>query len=149
MSSYATGTNVPADRTRAELEKLLRSRGADAFMYATDDELGEQLVAFRMTGRHVKISVPIPRQDSPLFTRTPTGKARTELQAADAYEAEVRRRWRALLLVVKAKLTAVADGISTLEREFLADIVTDDGRTVGQRVAPQLARGTGPLALTS
>lgn len=149
MARYAEGTSVAADRSRAELEKLLRNHGASAFMYASDDDTGEQLVAFRMTGRQVKISVPIPDPASPLFTQTPSGKARTELQAIDAYEQEVRRRWRSLVLVVKAKLTAVADGISTLEREFLADIVTDNGLTVGERMTPMLAQGSGPLALTS
>lgn len=148
MTRYAEGTSVAADRTRAELEKLLRSRGADAFMYASDEQLGEQLVAFRMSGRHVRIGVPMPDRGDPLFTQTPTGKRRSDVQAEEAYDAEVRRRWRALLLVVKAKLTAVADGISTLEREFLADIVTQDGRTVAEVVAPALAVGTGPLALT-
>lgn len=58
--------------------------------------------------------------------------------ARDAYEQEIRRRWRSLLLVVKAKLTAVADGISTVEREFLADLVIPTGQTLAEWLAPQL-----------
>src|SRR5690606_38687520 len=93
-----------------------------------------------------RLDLPMPDPDSPEFTRTPTGRPRTTTAAVQAYEDEVRRRWRSLLLVVKAKLTAVADGISTLEREFLADMVTADGRTVEQVVRPHLEVG-GPLQL--
>jgi hypothetical protein len=32
----------------------------------------------------------------------------------------------------------VDDGISTIEREFLADIMTPNGETVGDRLIPQI-----------
>jgi hypothetical protein len=51
---------------------------------------------------------------------------------------ELRRRWRALLMVIKAKLVSVEDGISTIEREFMADVVLPNGKTLGEWVAPQL-----------
>ena len=44
-----------------------------------------------------------------------------------------------LLLVIKAKLEAVASGISTIEKEFLADIVMPDGSTVNEWMRPQFA----------
>jgi hypothetical protein len=43
------------------------------------------------------------------------------------------------VLSVKAKLAAIDAGISSIEREFLADIVTNDGRTVMERMVPVLA----------
>lgn len=52
----------------------------------------------------------------------------------------LERRWRALLLVTKAKFEAVASGISTVEREFLADLVLPNGRVVQEELAPRLAR---------
>ncbi len=48
------------------------------------------------------------------------------------------RRWRALVLVVKAKLEAVASGISTLESEFLANIVMGNGQTIGAAMLHRL-----------
>jgi hypothetical protein len=62
------------------------------------------------------------------------------------------QRWRALALVIKAKLEAVAAGITTVEQEFLAHIVLPDGHTtVGTWMAPQLAAaydaGTMPALL--
>jgi hypothetical protein len=144
---YALGTKVDVSASRSELEKTLRRFGADAFGFYSDDALGVQSVGFRLAGRQVRMDLPFPE---PGFgSTTPTGKRRTDLQAAEAYEAEVKRRWRSLVLVVKAKLTAVADGITTLEREFLADMVTDNGETVGQRVLPMLANGGTVLSITA
>ena len=70
---------------------------------------------------------------------TPTrGTIRSPAQQEEAYEQAVRQRWRALALVVKAKLEAVEAGISIFEREFFSDIVLPDGRTVGEYVLPQV-----------
>jgi hypothetical protein len=55
-----------------------------------------------------------------------------------AWEQACRQRWRALALVVKAKLEAVECGISTFEEEFLAWMMLPDGSTVGDRMLPQL-----------
>lgn len=141
MTRYAEGTSVSEDRSRLELEKTLRRFGADQFMVAWDDTTGMQIIAFRMSGRQIRLDVPIPDRDDPMFRMTPSGRVRATSAAQEEYTKEVRRRWRSLLLVVKAKLTAVADRISTLEREFLADMVTDDGRTVEQIVRPYLESG--------
>lgn len=60
-------------------------------------------------------------------------------------------RWRALALVIKAKLEAVAAGITTIEDEFLAHTVLPDGQTVGEFMQPQIAiayeRGSMPTTL--
>jgi hypothetical protein len=49
-----------------------------------------------------------------------------------------RQRWRALSLVIKAKLESVESGIATIEQEFLANIVTPGGQTMAELLVPQL-----------
>jgi hypothetical protein len=49
-------------------------------------------------------------------------------------------RWRALLLIVKAKLEAVDSGIVTFEQEFLPHIVMPGGHTVYEATAPAIER---------
>ena len=151
MSAYAAGTTVAADRSRIELERLLRRFGATGFAYGWQSTpTARESVGFEMHGRQVRIELPIPASDSVEFTVTPGGKRRSETAARDAYDAEIRRRWRSLVLVVKAKLTAVADGISTVEREFLADVVLPSGATFGQWAAsrlPEIDRGSMPELL--
>lgn len=144
---YAQGTEVPAERSRAEIERTLQRYGADGFAYVW--ERHRHMLAFRIGGRLIRFEVPMPDPDDDEFHRTPTGKERSPRAAQDAYEAEVRRRWRALALVIKAKLEAVASGITDLEAEFLAHVVLPAGPTVGQWVRPQLERAYTAGAMPS
>ncbi len=54
------------------------------------------------------------------------------------WEQACRQKWRALYLVIKAKLEAVESGISCFEDEFLANIVLPDGSLVGNFMRPQI-----------
>ena len=44
-----------------------------------------------------------------------------------------------MLLLIKAKLEAVREGATTIEREFLADMMMPDGSTVSEFMAQPLA----------
>ncbi|WP_198651245.1 hypothetical protein [Salinicola sp. CPA57] len=57
-----------------------------------------------------------------------------------AWEQACRQRWRALALVIKAKLEAVESGITMFEEEFLAHIVLPNGGTVGGWMLPQIKK---------
>jgi hypothetical protein len=134
---YAENTQVSSDRSRAEIERILRRYGATAFAYGWDAEAATLM--FEIANRHVMFRLPMPNPADEAFTLTPTGKGRSSSAAEAAYEQAVRQRWRALALVIKAKLEAVAAGITTVEQEFLAHIVLPDGRTVGQHTQPGIA----------
>lgn len=138
--SYAKGTTVSVARSRAEIEALLERYGADQF--ASGWEAGRAMIAFRVGGTlAVRMELPIPSRDEPRFRRSNHRPPRrlSEAQAEAAWEAEKRRLWRSLALLVKAKLEAVESGISTVEREFLADVVVPNGQTVGEWLRPQIA----------
>lgn len=136
---YAETTNVSTDASRVEIERTLTRYGADEFMYAWRKT--EAVVAFRAEGRHVRFTIPLPDRNAREFTHTPERDLpRSAAAAEEAYEQAVRQRWRALSLVVKAKLEAVATGIAEFENEFLAYVVLPDDTTVGERVRPQLER---------
>lgn len=142
--AYAENTTVSVDQSKNEIERTLKRYGATGFMYGWQDNLA--MVAFEIQGIRVRFNLPMPERAA--FMRTPSGnRMRTKKSADDAYEAEVRRRWRAMTLVVKAKLEAVESQITTLQQEFLANIVLPGGETVGQRVLPMLeqAQRTGNL----
>lgn len=59
--------------------------------------------------------------------------------AAEEWEQACRQKWRALALLVKAKLEAVDAKISSVEEAFFADIVMPDGRTVYESAREQVA----------
>ena len=138
MPTYASQTTVPSDKSRAEIERTLTRYGASSFMYGWDQL--RALVAFEMNGRRLKFVLPMPERASREFTHTRAKNQRRSAAAAEAaYEQAVRQRWRALALVIKAKLEAVEAGIAEFEEEFLAYIVLPNGRTVGDFMVPQIA----------
>lgn len=114
MSRYAAGTEVSSDRSRSEIERTLRRYGASAFAYAWEGAVAQ--IAFKLADRQIRFRLPLPDPGSAEFTLTPAKRTRRSPEAAEAaYEQAVRQRWRALSLVIKAKLEAVESGISTVE----------------------------------
>lgn len=138
MSRYAETTTVAPDRSRAEIEKTLARYGADSFMYGWDGD--RAVLGFVARGLRVKFEMPMPDKNDKAFTRTPTGRTRSTNQAQEAYEQATRQKWRALALVIKAKLEAVEAGIVTFEEEFLAHIMLPGGHTVGEEMIPGVHR---------
>jgi hypothetical protein len=114
--AYASRTKVPVRQTKGEIETLVGRYGAEAFAIMTDAGMAQ--VAFRMNDRNI------------LF----------RIHAVDTLtDQQVRSRWRALLLCIKAKLEAAEAGIETFDQAFFAHIVTRTGRTVYDEVQPRLA----------
>lgn len=138
MTRYASQTSVSSEKSRAEIERTLARYGADQFAYGWDRD--SAVIGFRMAARQIRFLLPLPAKDSPEFTHTPTrGNERHPDDAQREWEKACRQRWRALALVIKAKLEAVESGITTLEDEFLAHITLPDGRSVGSEILPRIA----------
>lgn len=136
MTRYAATTDVSVAKSRAEIEATLERYGADAFAYFTEAE--RAMIGFRISGRQVRFVVHLPAKGLREFTHHSRGE-RTPEAALAAWEQACRQKWRALALVIKAKLEAVAAGITTIEDEFLAHTLLPDGATVGEWARPQLA----------
>lgn len=132
---YAAETSVSVENSRMEIERTLRRYRADAFAYATEGQRAS--IMFRMADRQVRFVLTLPDPQAREFTEHSRGR-RTPEAAEKAWEQACRQRWRALALVIKAKLEAVAAGITTVEDEFLAHTVLPNGSTVGQWAKPQL-----------
>lgn len=137
MTAYAKGTDVPVEKTRLELEAIVRRFGAEGMVSGYDGRTA--FLAFKAHGRFVRLSLPLPDPSDVAFTHTDVGRRRTPESARSQYEAEARRRWRALALLVKAKLAAVEDGITEFETEFLPHIVLPSGGTVAEHARPGIA----------
>ena len=136
--SFAEGTSVPVEKSRAEIEKLITRYGATSTAFMNGP--GRSVIAFECKGRRVAFNLPLPTIEEKRFQKDGRGSVRTQQKRCEAWEQVCRQRWRALALVIKAKLEAVESGITEFEDEFLAHIVTPDGRTVGDRIKPQIAR---------
>lgn len=132
---YAENTTVSVEKSRAEIEATLRRYKADGFGYMTEGRVAK--IAFRMANRHIRFILTLPDPTSRDFTHSSRGWRSADL-AEKMWEQACRQRWRALSLVIKAKLEAVTAGITTVEDEFLAHTVLPDGRTMGEWAKPQI-----------
>lgn len=161
---YAKGTTVPIENSKAELDRLLGKHGAGQRGLMHDEERGLATVVFSLGGRPYRVEVPIPSLMSPdtyapgakVWPDRPPGwtgwaQSRREEWVRKQHEQAARERWRGLVLLVKAKLEIVKMGVSTFEREFLADLVLPSQQTVSQHLEVYMAKvlkGEGvPLAL--
>ncbi len=134
---YAEKTTVSSEQSKAEIERLVTRYGATAF--ATGWQGERAAITFEMAQRRVRFVVPLPDKTDRLFTHTPgRGLKRSDEECYREWEQACRQRWRALALVVKAKLEAVETGISTFESEFLANVLLPDGKTVGEHTIPKV-----------
>lgn len=142
MGTYAENTSVSSEKSRAEIERTLTRWGASQFMYGWDSgDPASAIVGFVVRDRQIRFMLTMPDRNSPEFTMSAhkPPRPRTPAQREEAYEQAVRQRWRAMNLVIKAKLEAVESGISTFDSEFLAQLVLPNGQTVGAEIVPWVA----------
>ena len=133
---YARETKVSIGKSKAEIEQTLDRYGASAFMSGQSKEDNTAWLMFKIGKAIVKIVVEMPDYDN--FSKTDTGRERVKSIQDAEYEKACRQRWRVLALLVKAKLESVDAGISTVEKEFFADLMLPSGRTIAQEMAPQI-----------
>lgn len=143
MSKFAEGTEVSVEKSRAEIEGILARYGADQFMYGWKE--GGSALGFRASDRYVRFFLPLPDRQAKEFThrRVNQHAGWTPMppeEGAKRYEQACRRSWRALCLCIKAKLEAVASGISQFEDEFMANIVLPNGQTMSEHARPLIAK---------
>lgn len=131
---YAEGTSVSMAKSREEIERLLSRYGATSFMYGTDANTAA--IAFEMSGRRIRFSLKYPTLQSFAYTRN--NVERTTATQKAAYDQEIRRLWRSLTMIIKAKLEAIEAGVTTLEEEFLAQTMMPNNQTVAEWFEPQI-----------
>ena len=138
---YAKNTAVSCEKSKVEIERTLVRYGATHFAYTTMPE--GAVVQFVKGGKRIRFLVPMPPK--------PDGGGWGGATAVRRWEKSQRQKWRALALVIKAKLEAVLSGICTFEEEFLAHIVLPNNKTAGQEMIPRIdeAYATGKVPVLS
>lgn len=137
MSRYAEGTTVTVDRSRGEITGILTTHGVQRMAWATEpagDTLTFELAGHRFLFR---IARPTWADLAGRYVNT-----RTTDQQRAAVDAEWRRRWRANVLLLKAKLEFADGETSTVMRELMPYALLRDGRTLEEAIT---AGGTVPL----
>ena len=123
---YAKKTSVPVERSKLEIESILKKYGASSFGYMNQQQ--GAVILFELNGKRIRFLLPLP----PYPSQNATNKAIEE------HNQLCRSKWRSLVLCIKAKLESASSNITTLEQEFMAHIVLPNGRTVGEVMIPQI-----------
>jgi len=124
-------TKVPFEKTKAKLERLLRSYGVKKVVWANDDN--EEILLFEVLaqvgGVQRGITIQIKTPHIPLTKRQYGRLVHTENR---------NQEWRLVFHWVKSKIEAVMWGLSTIEQEFLSEVALKlpDGSvtTVGEKI---------------
>ena len=139
--AYAQSTRVAVENSRAEIERLLSRHHCTKFASGVDHEAHVATIQFTAHNRIVKFAITLPDPKDPKYRKIKRSYLeRTQPGVEKKVEQETRARWRALLLVIKAKLESIESGIATFEDEFLAHVLLPNQETVAQYIGPMVAR---------
>lgn len=139
MTRYASKTSVSVEKSRAEIERTLQRYGCEDFAYRNNRRFAQ--IAFAMEGRRLRFDLTLPDPTDEEFTRTNHDypQVRSEAAAYKSWEQACRQRWRALALVIKAKLEAVESGITDFDIEFMPHMIVPGGKVFHEVALPQIA----------
>ena len=123
MGKYAQGTSVSADRSVAEIEKLMGRFGVDLAQDFEQVKRGGQYQCYwKLDG--VTFTASVDTRDAP-------------------DDREVRRMWRVIVQHIKAQLIAVDEGWLDAKLALAPFLMLPDGTMGKDRLTSQLADGIG------
>ena len=131
---FAEGTTVKVESSRAEISSILTKHGVIRQAWASEpegDTLQFELAGHSYRFRIVRPSMPDVRRMYP-----------NAYDWNSKLDAEWRRRWRANVLLLKAKLEFADGEASTVLRELMPYALLTDGRTLEDAI---VEGGTVPL----
>lgn len=125
---YAQGTRVTVESSRGEISGILAKHGVQWMGWTTEPE--QDVLMFELGGGSYRFNIVRPTAAS---VRERDGSAYTypgNIDWATKASDEWRRRWRANVLLLKAKLEFIDSGDTTLDRELLPYRVLKNGSTI-------------------
>lgn len=133
------GTGIDPDRTKTDIDKLLRAYGVSAVQWTTDYQNNQVKLAFKVEAEIKGVRKVIGFQVEP---PTFASKRKTWVASKGRYDVVFAPNWaqsmRLLFYWLKAKLEAVAYGLTTVEQEFLSQVIialpNGEATTVGRMV---------------
>lgn len=123
MSRYAEGTTVTVSQSRGDITGILAKHGVEVMAWGSNPK-GDYL-AFELGGHSFRLDIVKPTHDA-IFRLFPNHR--------DTDQGEWRRRWRATVLLLKAKLEFADGETSTIDQELMPYLLLRDGTTLGAAV---------------
>ncbi|HET9613733.1 MAG TPA: hypothetical protein VFP22_02880 [Candidatus Limnocylindrales bacterium] len=126
---YAEGTKVAVESSQGELAGILTKHGVKKQGWMREED--KDTLFFELGGCQYRLDIKKP-------TMADVRKLYPNAyDYAAKLDAEWRRRWRANVLLLKAKLEFIEGGDTTLDQELLPYRVLKDGRTLLEAIAAE------------
>jgi hypothetical protein len=136
MTPYASATSGHA--ARDEITKMLRRFGCESVGFMDDFENYEILLAFKHRGRQMQLRASAKGWAALFLKESPWTNRRKDTQK-DYEKAALRQGLVAVNSIlrdwVKGQVMAVECGILSFEAVFMPYMLTNDGRTLIERIA--------------
>jgi cytochrome c551/c552 len=129
VTRFAEGTKVSVDASRGEISGILAKHGVQRMAWATEPEC--DTLQFELAGHQYRFKIAHPAWAD---VEDRYVNQRTADQKVAAVDAEWRRRWRANVLLLKAKLEFAEGEASTVVRELMPYALLRDGRTLEEAI---------------
>lgn len=141
---YAEGTKVSVESSRGEITGILAKHGVQRMGWMGGPE-GDQLM-FELAGGSYRLDIRRPTAEELRARDSHEYAYPDNVDWAGKVEPEWRRRWRANVLLLKAKLEFIDSGDTTLARELLPYRLLKGGQTVEDLIVagglPMLTTGS-------
>jgi hypothetical protein len=119
---YAKNTYVPKEQTMREIRELITKNGGIVHE-VTDNNNGKGVVTFLTPGLGVPVRYLV-------------------MYDPGATPVEINAKWRAVLLTLKAKFVAVAEGFETAEEVFMSRILQANNAAASSAFLPMILKNS-------
>lgn len=120
----------------AEIQKTLKTFGADKFAVAEDWSSGEVAIHFQLRGRTIKVKANSYGYTKAWLARNPTVKYNADHEKRGIKLGQIAV-WSMLRDWIKGQCTAIEVGMLTVDQAFIGQIVLESGETVMERIEQQ------------
>lgn len=129
-------TEIPTDRTVAEIQKLLAENGATGIAFEYDGQGNLTALFFRIEYQGKQLPFRLPAKPNEVYQ---TLFANMQYQNIEQYkiqrmEKATRIAWRICKLWLEAQLTHVNLGQAKIQEVFLPYLVLEDNKTLYERM---------------
>jgi hypothetical protein len=138
--SYASGTSVPVERSKAELSTVLAAHGCDDVCIGDSAAQRKIMILFSYREIRCRLTIPTPALQEERFRLTATKRRRTPDEAAEAWRQEMRRVWRVIVLTVKARFEEIDNALFTPAQALVSWALLADGTTIHDRADAAVKR---------
>lgn len=130
--TYAQNTKVPVSRSRAELLRILEAHGCDDIVQGGSARRQMAVIQFHYENIPCRIALRLPSPQEERFHLHGSGWQLSPGEAERKYDKELRRIWRCLVLMVKARFEELDANLFSPQQTLASWMLLPNGTSIGE-----------------